>query len=93
MRQRVPHWGVSPLSRVVRARKGAVDDVFEVSVYVPWREEGGGATGSGVFPDVVFYIESRLPCRFGRGVFALAGAEDAGEVPIVSSPRVFSVAL
>eukprot|EP00962_Isochrysis_galbana_P047047 scaffold19114_cov118-Isochrysis_galbana.AAC.13 len=28
--------------------EGAVDDVFEVSVYVPWREEGGGATGSGV---------------------------------------------
>eukprot|EP00962_Isochrysis_galbana_P031461 scaffold10253_cov124-Isochrysis_galbana.AAC.14 len=36
--------------------EGAVDDVFEVSVYVPRREEGGGATGSGVFPDVVFYI-------------------------------------
>eukprot|EP00962_Isochrysis_galbana_P039570 scaffold14201_cov161-Isochrysis_galbana.AAC.1 len=26
--------------------EGAVDDVFEVSVYVPWREEGGVTTGS-----------------------------------------------
>eukprot|EP00962_Isochrysis_galbana_P012843 scaffold3644_cov107-Isochrysis_galbana.AAC.4 len=31
---------------------GAVDDVLEVGVYVPRREKGGGATGSGVFPDV-----------------------------------------
>eukprot|EP00962_Isochrysis_galbana_P017159 scaffold4934_cov128-Isochrysis_galbana.AAC.8 len=36
--------------------EGAVDDVFEVSVYVPWREEGGGATGSGVFPDVRVHV-------------------------------------
>eukprot|EP00962_Isochrysis_galbana_P012854 scaffold3645_cov133-Isochrysis_galbana.AAC.1 len=36
--------------------EGAVDDVLEVGVYVPRREKGGGATGSGVFPDVVFYV-------------------------------------
>eukprot|EP00962_Isochrysis_galbana_P017161 scaffold4935_cov115-Isochrysis_galbana.AAC.1 len=43
--------------------EGAVDDVFEVSVYVPWREEGGGAAGSGVW---------RLPRRGLLYLIALA---------------------
>ena len=36
--------------------EGAVDDVFKVTVYVSRCEKGGGATGSGVFPYVVFYV-------------------------------------
>jgi len=45
--------------------EGAVDDVFEVGVYVPRREKGGVVqreAACGVFPYVVFYVYS-LACQ------------------------------
>eukprot|EP00962_Isochrysis_galbana_P012740 scaffold3611_cov131-Isochrysis_galbana.AAC.5 len=49
--------------------EGAVDDVFKVGVYVPWREKGGGAAGGGVFPDVVFYVshDHVITCHMSHG--------------------------